>query len=80
MYDEVSSYQRPLHPTDESVVKAMADKEKFKGYLSDEKQYTNFLSFFQGEIEKNGMGEVINEHVFKGDEHADRMLVRVFAG
>lgn len=80
IYDETSSYQRLLHPTDENVVNAMADKGKFKGYLDDEKQYTNFLTFFQREIEKKGVGEVINEHVFAGDEHADSMLVRVFAG
>lgn len=58
----------------------MADKGKFKSYLDDEKQYTNFLAFFQREIEKRGVGEVLNEHVFAGDEHADDMLVRVFAG
>lgn len=80
IYELVSSYQRPVLPADEDVVKAMADREKFKGFLDDEKQYPNFLAYFQREIDAKGVGAAINEHLFAGDEHADDMLVRVFAG
>ncbi|KAK2763068.1 hypothetical protein FQN54_009701 [Arachnomyces sp. PD_36] len=80
IFDQVSVYQRPVNPADEDVVRTMADREKFKGYLEDEKHYTNFLAFFQREIEKKGVADVLNEHLFAGDEHADDMLVRVFAG
>jgi len=51
-----------------------------KGYLGKEKYYPDFLRFFQGEIEKTSWQEVLNEYVFKGDEAADALFARLFAG
>jgi hypothetical protein len=58
----------------------MHEPERYKTYLGKEKYYHDFLLFFQGEIEKSGWENVLNEYLFKGDERADDMLVRLFAG
>lgn len=58
----------------------MSDKSKFKEYLFKEEHYTNFLVYFQREIDAKGVGAVLNEHLFAEDEHADALLVRMFAG
>jgi len=58
----------------------MHEPERFKSYLGNEDHYHDFLEFFQDEIEKKGWEDVVKEYVFKGDERADDMLVRMFAG
>lgn len=58
----------------------MHNLDRFKTYLGKEKYYHDFLVFFQEEIGKSGWENVLNEYVFKGDERADDMLVRMFAG
>jgi hypothetical protein len=42
--------------------------------------YTDFLAFFQKEIDKMGWQKVLNEYLFKGDERSEDMLIRMFAG
>jgi hypothetical protein len=49
-------------------------------YLGNEKHYHNFLVFFQEKIGQKGWQEVLTEYMFKGDERADDMLVRMFGG
>jgi len=78
-YDREAAYQRPRFPIDEKVVKAMADNTKFKNYLGQQPQYSNFLLFFQREIETRGVRETLEEHLFASSEHAARMLPRFFA-
>lgn len=58
----------------------MHKPEEYKSYLGKEKYYHDFMIFFQDEIEKKGWENVLNEYVFAGDERADDMLVRMFAG
>lgn len=58
----------------------MHDVDKFSKFLGKQKHYHDFLVFFQREIEKKGWEAVLNEYVFAGDERADDMLVRLFAG
>jgi len=58
----------------------MHNPEKYKTYLGSEKNYHNFLVFFKEEINQKGWQEVLNEYLFKGDERADDMLVRMFGG
>ncbi|KAH8693204.1 hypothetical protein BGW36DRAFT_386132 [Talaromyces proteolyticus] len=74
------SYQRPPVPLKQSVVTDMHDPQKYKTYLGNENHYHNFLVFFQEEINQKGWQEVLNEYIFKGDERADDMLVRMFGG
>lgn len=58
----------------------MHNPEKFKTYLGKEKYYHDFLEYYQGEISKKGWEAVLADEVFKGDERADDMLARMFAG
>ncbi|KAK3648273.1 hypothetical protein LTR22_013404 [Elasticomyces elasticus] len=58
----------------------MHDVEKFKSYLGKEQYYHDFMVFFQDEMEKTSMPEVVNKYLFAGDERADDLLFRVWAG
>lgn len=58
----------------------MHNPSKFKTYLGSDKYYHDFLVFFKEEIDQKGWQEVLNEYIFKGDERADDMLVRMFGG
>ncbi|KAL1848394.1 hypothetical protein Plec18167_004823 [Paecilomyces lecythidis] len=79
-YDSNKKRQDPALPVDEFIVLAMSDKSKFKDFLSDDRNYPNFLAFFQREIETKGLGETICEHLLTGDDHANNILVRMFSG
>ena len=74
------SYQRPPVPLKQSIVTDMHNTQKYKTYLGNEKYYHDFLVFFKEEINQKGWQEVLNEYIFKGDERADDMLVRMFGG
>jgi hypothetical protein len=79
-YADNASYQRPPGPLEPSIVSDMHDPERFKKYLGKEKYYADFLNFFREELEKKGWEDVLTEYLFKGDERAEDMLVRLFAG
>lgn len=48
--------------------------------MGEREEYPNFLAYFQQEINTKGVETVVKEHVFAGDEYADAMFVRLFAG
>lgn len=77
-YDREAAYQRRRFPIDENVVKAMADKTTFRTYLGQQSQYSNFLLFFQREIETTGVKKTLERHLFADTEHAARLLPRMF--
>lgn len=79
-YNRNKSYQRPTFPIDRSVVEAMRDPVKFQEAFHKEQNYPNFLAFFQEEIDAKGVGAVLKEYVFAGDERAESMLSRLFGG
>ena len=80
-WDDNVSYQRPPVPLKSLVVEEMkSDPKKYKKYLGSEKYYHDFLVFFQEEIDEKGWQTVLNDYVFKGDDQADDMLVRMFGG
>lgn len=58
----------------------MTNPDHFKKYLGKENHYHDFLLFWQNEIEEKGWEIVLNEYVFAGDERADDMLTRMYAG
>lgn len=58
----------------------MHDSERFRTYLGKEKYYHDFLQYFSDQISAKGWEAVLNEELFKGDERADDMLARLFAG
>jgi len=67
-------------PLKRSIVTDMHDLKKYKTYLGREKYYHDFLVFFQEEINQKSWQEVLNQYVFKDDERANDMLVRMFGG
>jgi hypothetical protein len=79
-YRRNQSYQRPVYPVDRDVVNAMHDEVKFQEGLYNEKNYSNYLVFFQEEIDLKGVGDVLNEYVFAGDDRSESMLCRLFGG
>ncbi|KAJ5831991.1 hypothetical protein N7474_000302 [Penicillium riverlandense] len=76
-YKRNASYQRPVFPTDTNRVQAMRDTATFMQCLGKEENYSNFLAFFQQEINAKGVGDVLKEYIFKGDERAESMLSRL---
>jgi len=79
-YTRSQSHQRPAYPVDRDVVKGMHDKVKFQKSFYNEKNYSNYLAFFQEEIDLKGVGDVLNQYVFAGDDRAESMLCRLFGG
>ncbi|KAK1766177.1 HypA protein [Phialemonium atrogriseum] len=79
-YDANTGYQRPVLPPHGGVIEDLKDWDHAKKYLGKEKYYPDFLRFFQKEIDKKGWENVMNEYVFKGDEAADDVFGRLFAG
>jgi hypothetical protein len=79
-FENDASYQRPTFPVDESVVHEISDRATFRKYINQEQHFVNYLTYFQREIDAKGVEKMLNEHLFAGDEHADDLLVRMFAG
>lgn len=79
-FDSNKTYQRPQESYDQKIVTEMRDPTKFTKYLGDEHQYSNYLRFFQEEIDKLGWQATVNRCVFAGDELANKMLPLMFAG
>jgi hypothetical protein len=79
-YDRESSYQKPRYPIDEDVVSAMPDSDKFKTYLNQQPHYSNFLLFFQREIEIMGVKATLEKHVFADTKHANHLFSLFFNG
>ncbi|KAF2657847.1 hypothetical protein K491DRAFT_654172 [Lophiostoma macrostomum CBS 122681] len=75
-WEDNISYQRPLSPTNRLKVTDATYRE----HLGDSDYYTAYLTFFKTEIDQKSCEEVLNEYVFKADEQADDMLVRMFSG
>lgn len=58
----------------------MHDTTRFQQCLGKGNNYPNYLAFFQQEIDAKGVGEVLREYLFAGDERAESMLCRLFGG
>lgn len=63
-----------------SIIDDMHKPDRFKTYLGKEQYYHDFLVFFQNEIEEKSWQKVLNEYLFAGDERANDMLARLYAG
>ncbi|KAI8945023.1 HypA protein [Xylaria longipes] len=79
-YNDNANYQRSPYQVHPDQVEALKDFDKAKEKLGKEEFYTDFLVFFQSEIDKKGWKEVLNEYLFRGDERSEDMLIRMFAG
>ena len=79
-YENNASYQRNLPPPDDKTLQDLRDPVEFKKYLGKNKHYPDYLAFFQDEIDKEGYKNIIHKYLFKGDDLADDMLVRLHGG
>lgn len=79
-YDNMVPIQRRIPGLDMEVVNSMEDPNKFKQYLGNERHYHNFMVFYQQEIARTSWQNVVDEYLLKGDDRADDMLSRTFAG
>lgn len=65
---------------DMNLVKELYDRKRFVELISVHDRYPEYLEFFQYEIEKKGVVKTVQEYVFAGDEAADLMLKKMYAG
>jgi hypothetical protein len=79
-FDNNNGHQRPQYPISTRNVQDMGSREKFKEFLGQEKYFHDYEVYFQEEVEAKGWQAVLNEHLFAGDDHADRLLTRMYAG
>lgn len=66
-------------PVKDKTVEALHDPVQFKKCLGMEKYYPDYLIFFKKEMQDKGWQNVVNEYLFKGDERAEDLLVRLYA-
>ncbi|KAK3699520.1 hypothetical protein LTR37_016389 [Vermiconidia calcicola] len=79
-YEKNVTYQRQGPSVDESVLRDMGDSTEYKKHLGTGDNYHTLLKFFENEIDSFGWENALQKHVFAGDERADDMLVRMYAG
>ena len=79
-YEYNDSYQRPLAKADEQTVKELFDEKAFLAHLGKEKHYSDYLRFFQKEMEKSDWKEVVGKYIFSDTDMAKDMTVRLYSG
>ncbi|ETS80297.1 hypothetical protein PFICI_07826 [Pestalotiopsis fici W106-1] len=82
-YKENEGYQRPaMKAHSQTLIDELRDWEKAKKRLGKGQYYTDWLHFFQHEIEHHGSWQkVLAEYMFKeNDARSEDMQVRMFAG
>ena len=74
--------QRPVPEVDNQIIQDLYDEDKFyeKIYPMNQKQYTNFLVFFEQQIEQKGWKPVVTEYVFSRSRNADAILGLMYDG
>ncbi|KAK7910926.1 hypothetical protein PG985_013407 [Apiospora marii] len=78
---ENESYQRPALEPRKNLFEELRDWDKAKQRLGKEQYYTDWLVFFEHEIERlGGWQKTLAEYMFKGNERSQDMLVRMYAG
>lgn len=78
--DDEKDHSRSKPEADEHAVREMADEEKYYERLGQDAQYSNFLAFYEQEINAKGWKAVINQHCFSRTRNADALLARLFDG
>lgn len=79
-YNLNENYQLPAIINSAEVASKLHEPEFFSQCLGKSNHYRDFMKFFQDKIAAKGVEAVVTEYVFKGDERADDMLVRMYSG
>lgn len=78
---ENESYQRPALEPRKNLFEELRDWDKAKQRLGKEQYYTDWLVFFEHEIERlGGWQKTLSEYMFKEDERSQDMMIRMYAG
>ena len=72
--------QRPRPELDNDTVQKLHDEGYFYENIGEIKQYTNFLVFFERQMEEKGWRAVITEYCFSRTRVAEALLSRMFDG
>lgn len=83
MWDYNARYQDPMndgHPSANSSDLRLKDPATFQKCLGIDDCYPDFLHLFEDEINVKGMEAVIKEYLLQGDDQANDILGRMFAG
>lgn len=81
-YDDGEPIQRPLPPMEAPAVEKMRDPAVFRQHMQRLDQYSNFLAFFEQELEQPGSSKeaVVSRYCFSRTPLADFMLAQLFEG
>lgn len=81
-YDNNSSYQLKAMRPDRKVIDALREDwaTNAKRYLGIGRHYSEFLGFFQQEIEEKGWQQVVVEYLFSENLKSKDLFGRLFAG
>jgi hypothetical protein len=79
-YNDGESLQRPLPPLAPESVESLHNSEVFLSRMVKIPEYTNFLVFFEREIEAKGWQAVVTEYCFSGTPVAEAVFAQLFEG
>ena len=82
MWDFNKPYQAPIEQNDAPVCGGLDLKDPviFDRCLGNDERYADFMRFFENEVGKRGVPNVIKEYVLKGDARANDIFCRMYAG
>lgn len=79
-YQNNKSYQLPSKTSHRDVVRDLHDPAVFLKHLGQEAYYSDYLAFYQDQIDRHGCEEAVNYWLLRDDECANAILVRMYAG
>ncbi|KAJ5592638.1 hypothetical protein N7537_009542 [Penicillium hordei] len=79
-YDDGEILQRPLPSLIPESIGELSDPRAFLSRMVKIPEYTNFLVFFEQEIEAKGWKAVVNEYCFSGTSVAEAVFAQLFEG
>ena len=79
-YDDGIEIQRPTPPLYQHIVQELGDPDKFLAKIGQIDQYTNFLLFFEQQIEAKGWKAVVQEYLFSRTPVAEKLFAQLCEG
>ncbi|RPB09211.1 hypothetical protein P167DRAFT_527561 [Morchella conica CCBAS932] len=80
IYNRVKEVQHVLPELHPEIVVDLSDESQWHKYLGAREYWSDFLTFFQKEMEEIGMPAMLNKRLFAGTEASDDLLTRCFGG
>ncbi|KAK5310257.1 hypothetical protein LTR93_012068 [Exophiala xenobiotica] len=79
MYQRDLQTLEPIPQANMDDIRSMENERDFVRLLDNLDNYSSFLAYFQRQIDANGIGKVVLEHVFDRNEKAAAILPRFFS-